>query len=758
MKKSWTGCVALPVSIAVALLAGHPRVALGQPFVDKTRPALVIQYPSSGRRLPSSTVTMAGRARDNSGSVEVYVQVNKGAWNLASGSANWRAELELEPGVNFLRAYAVDEAGNFSPTTGVSVTFVQMAPMRVAIVGQGMVAGNYDGKMLEVGRYYSMTAQRANGFVFDHWSGNSGEVSSNSTLRFQMREDLKFTAHFVDRARPVVTISSPRQGQKVFSEDAQFTVWGTARDNSEVTDLRLKINDDDWQSIEPARAWSANVELQPGSNTLQVYAEDGAGNRSFNRTMRFSYVLKSTVTLGIEGVGSVRKSFSGDSLEVGKVYTVIAQPGAGHIFDGWSDGEGNLVSASLAYSFAMKPDLVLQARFIPNPFESYAGSYNGLFYPANDFGEMSPWTTIQNSGGISLTMAVNGSIRGTILTEGNSVPFAAQMATDMTALVEITQPQREPLSLALRISDEEIALTGTLTRGGEWSSYVLTRRRPLHGTPFSGRYSLMIVGCDTGGCFVGPPVPFGDSVGAVLVKPTGALTVVGTLSDANAFSQETYISETGYWPLLLQPYGRKGIVIGWLNMGSFQEANTVVWEKPIRPFDVYYPDGFISPRVAVVAKYIPKLPPTSAMGWTNGHVAISSGNLPAGLLHTNQIKVVNNQIRNLGGAISNLSMSVNPGTGLFQGSFNDPVTGQNTPFKGILVQSSSEFFHTESGGWFLGTNTGGTIRIRPNQEDEEISAAENQGGWSSSISFPSSVQVTDMIFASPDVVAKREQE
>lgn len=680
---------------------------------DHTRPTVVIVSPRASQRFESAWVTFKGRASDNVELADVFYRLNDSEWDWASGTANWSVDTELTVGKNVLRVYATDAAGNASRTSAVSVTYVLKAPLAVEIDGKGTVKTNYNGWKLEIGRSYSMTAQGTSGFAFSHWSGNQGLESSNATLKFVMEQDLSLTAHFVDRARPAVTITSPRSGQRITAANGQWRVTGTASDNSELVDILVKVNDSPWESLGGSNKWETTVPLLPGRNAVLAYAVDAAGNVSHTRGASFTHVVTSTLTVVTNGKGTITRSFKGSLLEVGKTYTVKAQPGSGYVFAGWKNGTSELLSASESFSFTMQPNLVLQADFIENPFTAVRGTYTGLFYPANEFGEMSTWVAATNSGGISVNVASDGSFKGSLWFEGAKLPFSGQLSVDMTAAVTVPKAGSQPLTLNLQAAPEEGFVGGTVERGETWSSSLLARRAANSGNPFAGKYSLVLLGCDTGSCFIGPPVPFGDSIGTVSVSRSGVLTMKGTLSDGHEMAQQISISADGYWPFYAAPYDGQGMVIGWLNLAQFLDGNSVVWEKPATPWDNYYPNGFSSPRVTVVTPYETPEAGDNALNWTNGVLAINSGNLPAQVLLSNRVEIVNNRVRDLGGDIDDLSMMITSSNGTFKGSFSDPVTGEPTSFSGILVQSSPEFFNVVSGGWFLGTNASGTVRLRP---------------------------------------------
>ena len=76
-------------------------------------------------------------------------------------------ELECQrastPGTNTLRAYAEDNGGNLSATGKVSLFRVVLTTLTVQTNGLGFVTPDYDGKLLEIGRSYTVTAKTRRG-------------------------------------------------------------------------------------------------------------------------------------------------------------------------------------------------------------------------------------------------------------------------------------------------------------------------------------------------------------------------------------------------------------------------------------------------------------------------------------------------------------------------------------------------------------------------------------------------------------------
>ncbi len=274
------------VTSSVAMLSLSPP--------ETVKPTLAITSPARNARLTNAVATAAGTAKDNVQVAAVWCQLNTNDWQQAAGTTNWSVpDLALLPGPNVLRAYAVDTSGNYSVTGSVSFTYVVMAPVAVHVVGLGKVSPNYDGKWLEIGKSYKMSASAASGFKFHDWSGSL--VTNTSTLNFIMASNLSFTATFVDVKRPVDVLLLPKANQVVNSAVVDLT--GKATDNFGVQTVWYQMNGMGWNAATTTNYWTnwvaTAVPVQGGKNVVQTYAEDAAGNRSLTNTVSFV----STVTV-----------------------------------------------------------------------------------------------------------------------------------------------------------------------------------------------------------------------------------------------------------------------------------------------------------------------------------------------------------------------------------------------------------------------------------------------------------------------------
>jgi hypothetical protein len=259
--------------------------------VSATKPTLHIKSPKSKQSLASSVFTVSGIASDNAGVANVNYSLNGSEWSSAStanGWANWTANVTLAPGTNTIQAYAADSSGNVSAIDTVSFMHVVKAVLTVHNTVGGRISPNYNGKLLQIGANYSMTAKAEKGFAFTNWTGSV--TTNGAKLEFTMASNLTFTANFVDIAAPTLRIESPKSKQHLNS--SVLTVTGNARDNVAVAGVYYSLNGSGWASASTANGWAkwaANVTLAPGTNTIQAYAADSSGNVSATESVSFIY-------------------------------------------------------------------------------------------------------------------------------------------------------------------------------------------------------------------------------------------------------------------------------------------------------------------------------------------------------------------------------------------------------------------------------------------------------------------------------------
>ena len=268
---------------------------------DTTKPTSAITAPTSGLQVSNVSYTVTGTAGDNVLVSNVWFQLNTNSWitaNTTNHWTNWWAEVDLTPGTNVIKAYAVDTSGNISATNSVSIVYVLSAVLTVNISGNGTISPNYNGTWLQIGKPFSMTATAASGFAFVNWTGSF--ATNGATLTFTMASNLTFTANFTDVTKPTLTITSPTSGQR--ASNVTFTVMGTATDNVAVASVYWSLSNAVVNNgFAPAMTannwanWSTNVVLTPGTNTIRAYAVDTTGNRSTTNSVSFQYIVSASL-------------------------------------------------------------------------------------------------------------------------------------------------------------------------------------------------------------------------------------------------------------------------------------------------------------------------------------------------------------------------------------------------------------------------------------------------------------------------------
>ena len=176
---------------------------MGAPPQDFTPPTVTLLTPAANARLTNTTAaSVFGRAVDRgTGGVDVVEfrlenAAGTGDYQFAEGTTNWTNNVTgLILGTNTVRVRAKDTADNFSTEVARSFIVVSASPLTVRTNGAGKVAPVLDGKMLEVGRTYTLTATPVPRNFFTGWSG--GITTNIAKLVFPMQTNLVLHANFV---------------------------------------------------------------------------------------------------------------------------------------------------------------------------------------------------------------------------------------------------------------------------------------------------------------------------------------------------------------------------------------------------------------------------------------------------------------------------------------------------------------------------------------------------------------------------------
>ena len=207
---------------------------------EKVKPKLGITTPKSNQKWSTSaSFTASGVASDNAGVANVYYSLNGSGWSSASTAndwANWTANVTLTPGTNTLQAYAMDSSGNVSATNTVKFMHVLKAALTVNDTVGGKISPNYNGKLLQIGESYSMTAKKLKKvFAFTNWTRQRDDQWRKVGIYRVASGNLDLhAANFVDIAPPTLSIRTSPKSKATLEQFwfCAFTVTGKAKDNT----------------------------------------------------------------------------------------------------------------------------------------------------------------------------------------------------------------------------------------------------------------------------------------------------------------------------------------------------------------------------------------------------------------------------------------------------------------------------------------------------------------------------------------------
>jgi hypothetical protein len=229
---------------------------------------------------------------------------------------------------------------------------------------------------------------------------------------------------------------------------------------------------------------------------------------------------------------------------------------------------------------------------------------------------------------------------------------------------------------------------------------VFSSTRP---TPLAGKYTL-IIPADTNST----NGPFGYGYGTASISTKGSLTFSGSLADGTKITQKVPISKNGDWPLYLNLYKGKGMLLSRIVFDTSQPntdlSGLMNWFKRTQVAK-YYPGGFTNESMIVGSRFIPPAGTNRVLELTTAVVAFTNGNLSADFTNAIAIdakgKVINE-------STNKLTLSASKSSGTFSGSATPPTGGKAVSFKGALLQKQTNGF-----GFFLGTNASGRVSIGP---------------------------------------------
>lgn len=460
--------------------------------------------------------------------------------------------------------------------------------------------------------------------------------------------------------------------------------------------------------INPATGLPQSIQVNTALRNSKIIDSNGDGipNGSQGYPFNGSPFNVTYLSVTTNGNGSVTPNYNGQLLISNAVYSMLAQPGDGFVFSGWS---GSITSTNPLLTFTNSNNLSLTANFTYQPG---AGNYSGLFYQSSG-------VQVGQSGSINITKSANGKFSGSIQLAGNRFSFSGVLDGNGAATVF-------PGGLQVQLQAGANQFTGTVSGdppapkpsarvaasrhtpdpAGVWTAPFQANldnfSSKTNPAPFAGTYTMIFSGS---GDITNTTEPFGDGYGTVTVDANGNVSFSGSLADGTKVTQSSTVSQNGQWPLFIPLYSGKGQLLSWQSFGDIggrDVGGMFNWTKPATNGKLF-PAAFNVNGDAVGSLYNSSLAPITGFG--GGLLQFSGGDLSSNL--TARLSIgSNNRVTNLGP--TTVTMTLSPKQGFFSGSVTDPATRKKYNFNGAVFQKQ-----TTGSGYFLGTDQSSKVTLTP---------------------------------------------
>jgi hypothetical protein len=292
-------------------------------LVDIVRPTIAISAPTEGQQFPQGTVQVqaSGTASDNVGVTSVEVSTDGANWQPATGTTSWTSTVTVATGSNTIQARAKDAANNIgtakvnltvkappADTQRPNITITAPAEGRTFPVGtaqmniSGTASDNVGVTLVEVSIDGIVWASASGTGA---WSAKLAVQSGKNTLHARARDaaaniresqvNITVNVSAGDSVPPEVHITAPTVGQVLPANTTLFDVQGSASDNVAVQKVEASTDGTTWAPAAGTTAWSAQVQVKTGSNTVHARATDTSGN-TYMEMVTFSVAVPPDTT------------------------------------------------------------------------------------------------------------------------------------------------------------------------------------------------------------------------------------------------------------------------------------------------------------------------------------------------------------------------------------------------------------------------------------------------------------------------------
>lgn len=536
------------------------------------------------------------------------------------------------------------------------------------------------------------------------------------------------------QAPPTVRIVSPALNSTFTNQSV--TISGTAADDTGIARVVYRFGTNAAQGAFGTTNWQFTVSPQNGLNTYTVESIDWDGNRSSAATVTFLYLAQVPLDLEIRGSGRVVGAADGQYLQVGTYQTLTAIPSSGYIFHSWT---GTFTSSVATITFLVPTNatnISLTAKFITEPLPRLTGTYKGLFRSTGGT------PAAVNSGHMTLQLQATGDFDGTILHAGGSYTYTGKFDSSGQALIQgIVGGVQRSITLELQKLNSEGLITGFINGANELR---LERVASTNSYGIStGKYTFAIPPATTGANDQLNPAGYG--FGSCTVDTMGTLTFNGRLGDGQAFSGTAPLTRLQRWPMYVNLFNGRGVVLGWLAAGTNGNGNldgTLHYIKGFKATDPTYPAGFSNQVVFIGSRYPQPQAGERVVDWVHG-LASFAGPFQIGI--SNIVKLTSdNTLMPWDDNQNSITWNLDPVTGMLNGTFIDLWSGTTRTLRGVVLKRTQRIL-----GQFVDRGTVGSLVLGKSpflvtQTVNSVTlpavlAALNEGGY---LKFMTNVDVT----------------
>lgn len=603
----------------------------------------------------SATLSLTGATSSQAGSYTCLVS------NMAGSATSSAATLTV-----MLPPTITTQPASQTVTAGANVNF--------AVVASGTAPLSYQWQLNGVNLGGAMSASLSLTGVTTNQSGNhyscvvsNGAGSATSTA-----------ATLTVNAAPVSPAITTQPASQTVTAGATVTFTVTASGTAPLG-YQWRFNGVNIGGATSPTLTLANVTTnRTGTYVCVVNNASGSATSSgANLTVQPVVPQTTTLTLVVQGQGTVTPNLNAASLTLGQTYTMTANAAAGYVFAGWSGNVQAVQSSAASLTFVMVSNLVLQASFVPTPFTATAGTYNGLFFENDE-------VRLSSAGAFKFSADGSGNYTGWLQLGYARHTFSGKLDSTLRATNVVPRWSSTPLTVELLLGqgDQAGMVSGRVTDGA-WNS-ILSGGRATGNSPYAGKYTLVIPGL--GG---DAHIPAGDGFATLSVGVDGTATMIGTLADGSQFTQSAMVTDEGDWPVYVSLYSAKGAVVSWMSFASQNSSDvsgTMAWIKQAGATAASYPAGFTNETKAVGSLYVAPAASGKVLNLSGAEVNFSGGELGANF---------NNVVSlNAGSSVVNLSpnaltLTLSPTLGSFTGQVAEPGTGAVHLFGGVVLQKQN---------------------------------------------------------------------